>query len=116
MKTFNMKLENPAYVRIGAWKDVHPEEVMLLVADINYTKIYFQNGKKLTVAIPLKELGSRFSTAQFFRTHKSSIVNLNCVEEYNYNTLRLTNNLRINLARRRRTAFKQIWNGEIKPY
>jgi DNA-binding LytR/AlgR family response regulator len=102
-----------SHVHIGAWKEVKPQEVMLLEADINYTKVYFRNGKKMTVATSLKELEHRFNTFQFFRTHKSYLVNLDFVEEYKRDTLIMTNNVKVNLARRRRTAFKQIWFNSI---
>ncbi len=100
-------------VHIGAWKDVHSQEVMLLEADVNYTKIHFHDGKKLMVATPLKELEVRFNTPEFFRIHKSYLVNLHFVEEYNRETLRMTNNVNVALARRRRTAFKEVWKLEL---
>jgi DNA-binding LytR/AlgR family response regulator len=117
-KTINLMtnlddIQHSSTVHIGAWKDVHSQEVMLLEADVNYTKIYFQDGKKMMVATSLKELEVRFNTPQFFRIHKSYLVNLHFVEEYNRDTLRMTNNVNVSLARRRRTAFKEVWRLEL---
>jgi two-component system LytT family response regulator len=109
----NLNINTLQNVHIGAWKDVCPQEVMLLVADVNYTKIYFNNGKKMTVATSLKELQNRFKTPEFFRIHKSYLVNLHFVEEINRDTLRMSNNLNVTLARRRKTAFKAVWRNEM---
>ena len=103
-------LEN---VHIGAWKDVCPHDVMMLQADVNYTKIYFNDGKKMTVATSLKKLQNRFNTPEFFRIHKSYLVNLHFVEEINRDTIRMSNNLNVTLARRRKTAFKEVWRNEL---
>ena len=102
-------LEN---VHIGAWKDVCPHDVMFLVADVNYTKIYFNDGRKMTVATSLKELENRFNTPEFFRIHKSYLVNLHFVKEINRDTIRMSNNVNVSLARRRKTAFKVVWRNE----
>jgi DNA-binding LytR/AlgR family response regulator len=109
----NIAINTLENVHIGAWKDVCPQEVMLLVADVNYTKIYFNDGKKMTVATSLKELQNRFNTPQFFRIHKSYLVNLHFVEEFNCDTIRMSNNVNVTLARRRKTAFKEVWRNEI---
>lgn len=109
----NLAVNTPENVHVGAWKDVCPHEVMLLVADVNYTKIYFKNGKKMTVATSLKELENRFNAPQFFRIHKSYLVNLNFVKQFSRDTIQMSNNLNVTLARRRKTAFKQVWKNEI---
>jgi DNA-binding LytR/AlgR family response regulator len=109
----NLSLNTPENVHIGAWKDVCPHQVMLLQADVNYTKIYFNDGKKMTVATSLKELENRFNTPEFFRIHKSYLVNLHFIEEFNRDTIRMSNNLNVTLARRRKTAFKEVWRNEL---
>jgi DNA-binding LytR/AlgR family response regulator len=73
---------NLQYIHIGGRLEVTPQEVVLLQADVNYTIVHFSNGKKAIVATPLKTLESRFSAFDFYRTHKSFLVNLKCVKKY----------------------------------
>ena len=58
------------------------EEIIRLEADINYTYI-FSNGQKYTAAKSIKEYESLLNEHNFFRVHKSHLINLNHVKQFN---------------------------------
>ncbi len=84
-------------------------DIILLRSDVNYTHIFFKNGKQLTVAKTLKEMEPKFIKVGFFRTHKSYLVNPNHILDY-YDVdseLLLSRNLKANVSRRRKEAFEK---------
>ncbi len=96
-------------IAIGGFKSVKPEEILLLEADINYTVVHFKDGKKFIVATPLKSLQSRFEPYNFYRTHKSYMVNLKCVECYlePHKQVQMTDNKKVTVSRRRANGLKR---------
>jgi DNA-binding LytR/AlgR family response regulator len=105
-------MQNNQYIPIGGRQEVNPEEVMMLQADINYTIVYFLDGKKSIVATPLKRLEPRFKPFDFFRANKSFIVNLKCVDNYSEATksIKIADYQRIIVSRRRHMEFKNVFN------
>ncbi|MGL4629693.1 MAG: LytR/AlgR family response regulator transcription factor [Leadbetterella sp.] len=67
-------------VHIGSKLHIRPEEVMLLKADINYSEVFFKNGKKKLVSTNLKKIESRLESHGFFRTHRSYLINLDSID------------------------------------
>lgn len=97
------------YISIGGRQEVKPEEVLMLQAEINYTLVYFVNGRKTIVATPLKKLEERFTPFEFYRTHKSYLVNLKCVKCFiePTNTLQMSGNQKVTVSRRKRLKLKE---------
>ncbi|MBS1688060.1 MAG: response regulator transcription factor [Bacteroidetes bacterium] len=62
---------------------VKPEEVLYCKADDSYTHFYLQNGKHYIVSKPLKEFEQVLIPYNFFRIHKSFLVNMNHIELVN---------------------------------
>jgi DNA-binding LytR/AlgR family response regulator len=96
-------------IHIGGRIKICPDEIMLLEANANYTMLYLQDGKKLIVATTLKQLEKRFVVCQnFFRPHKSHIVNLDYLFDYqpDNNLLTMQNHKIILISRRRKMAFQ----------
>ncbi len=96
-------------IHIGGRKKICPDEIMMLEGNMNYTDLYLLDGKKITVATTLKKLEKRFVVCQnFFRPHKSFIVNLNYLSDYQSgsNEFSMQNDRKVLIARRRKTAFK----------
>jgi DNA-binding LytR/AlgR family response regulator len=104
---FNTMEKNP-YLHIGGWLKVPPAEILFFEADINYTTIHFANGKKQMVATTLKAFEERFKPYNFFRVHKTYLVNMACIKHFceHENTVQLSDNKHINISRRRLTDFK----------
>jgi two-component system LytT family response regulator len=98
-------------VHIGGRKKLAPNEIMILEANTNYTDLYLLDGKKITVATTLKKLEERFlDFHNFFRSHKSYIVNLDYLSDYqdNSNVFTMQNNKKILISRRRKMAFQEM--------
>jgi two-component system LytT family response regulator len=108
MKTANRILISPK-------RSISPEEVVLLVAEVNYTKVYFSNGRKTILPITLKTLEEQFNERGFFRTHKSYLVNLLYFKEVNWNKanpfILLSNDFRASISRRKRTSLRMKLSG-----
>ena len=103
-------METLNYIRIGAGRMARPQEIILLTADVNYTNVHFSNGRKMMVAITLKEFEKRFlKYTVFFRTHKSYLINLayilQCDAVDNEVFVQMKNNYRVAVSRRKKAAF-----------
>ena len=59
------------------------DKIIRLESDVNYTTIYSDGEKKLTVAKTLKEFEELLSGRGFYRVHNSHLVNLTYVKMYN---------------------------------
>jgi DNA-binding LytR/AlgR family response regulator len=113
MKSINTP--NNEKIHIGAWCNYKPNEIILLLANVNYTEVFFTNGRRLIVATTLKVLESRFANCgSFFRTHKSFLINLNYIK--NHESLKseeyidMQNNYRVAVSRRKKLAFQKRIN------
>ena len=105
-------MKNDIQVIVGGRKKVTPTEILMLKADTNYTTIYLADGSKVLSATTLGILEERLKDFNFYRTHRSTLINLNFMIEiggYNY-TENLekgwtVNNMNIPVARRKMPDF-----------
>ncbi len=91
------------------------EDIIHIEADSNYSIFHLKNGEKITVSKVLKDYEEILPEERFVRIHKSSIVNLRYVNEYNNKNglvLSLTNGESIIVSRRRASDFFE----KIKAY
>lgn len=98
-------------IHIGSRERHQANEIVLLLANVNYTEIYFANGHKTIVATTLKTLEQRFSiSGEFFRTHKNSLINLNYIKAYDHlladDFVEMKNDFKVAISRRRKLAFE----------
>ena len=94
---------------------VNIDDIIHIEADSNYSVFYLANKDKITVSKVLKEYEEILPDNQFIRIHKSSIVNLNYVKEYNSKNgleVILKNGEKIAVSRRRASDFAE----KIKSY
>ncbi|MBB5436680.1 two-component system LytT family response regulator [Pedobacter sp. AK017] len=87
---------------------VNIDDIIHIAADSNYSVFYFANKDKITVSKVLKEYEEILPDHQFVRIHKSSIVNLNYLKEYNSKNgleVILKNGEKIAVSRRRASEF-----------
>jgi two-component system, LytTR family, response regulator len=87
-------------------------DIICLKADGNYSEIYFDDGCKILLAICLKELETRLTVPNnYFRTHKSFLVNLNHVKKVvwdrDYPFLILSNDYKVTIARRKKEELRK---------
>ncbi len=90
-------------------------KIEFLNADNNYTKFYTTDGKIILVSKSMKEYNLLLDQPGFFKTHRSYIVNLNCIKEYvngRTGTIITNNNFKIPLVERRKEAFFKRFSKE----
>lgn len=93
-------------------KKIHPAEIVMMKAHINYSTIYFQNGEKITIARTLKFLETALNNSDFCRIHRKILINRNHILAYNtkLSEVLLTNNHVTFTSRRRKENFDKTLN------
>jgi len=91
----------------NSFRIVEIEDIHHLQSWGSYTKIYLTNNKKIVTTTGLTVYEELLANNHFFRINKSSLVNLNQVENYNHKkkTIQLKNNQEIEVARRKYKDF-----------
>jgi len=90
------------------FKMIDVDDIIYIEADSNYSIVHLSTQEKITVSKVLREFEELLPTDQFVRIHKSNIINLNHLKEYNSkNGLQvfLKNGESINISRRRASDF-----------
>lgn len=96
-------------VHVGGRKHVQPEQVMMLVANINYTTIYLANGQRFMVATTIGKIQKSLQVhGQFVRPNKSQVVNWAYVRSSNSKQLLLKNNEMVRFSRRKEQATNKL--------
>lgn len=75
-------LENIALPTHEGFTMVHVNEIKYLQAESNYTWVHHQDKKKYLVTKTLRDMEELLQFPQYFRAHKSYLVNLNHVDKY----------------------------------
>jgi two-component system, LytTR family, response regulator len=94
---------------------VSVHDLMYLSADSNYTELYLNDGKKIVSTRNLGEFDKILSNPEFFRIHKSVLLNVNYISgfsSYQGNYAELRDGTRLNVSRRKLSEFRS-W---IKKY
>ena len=84
------------------------DEILYCIGSSNYTNIHLFNGKSILVTLTLKEVAAMLDMYRFFRIHKSSLINLDYIEEYSRTEgglVTMSDNKKLKIARTRREAF-----------
>ncbi len=84
------------------------DDIVTIEADSNYSIFHLKNDEKITVSKVLKDYEEILPEDKFVRIHKSSIVNLKYVQEYNNKNglvLLLSNGESTTVSRRRTSDF-----------
>jgi DNA-binding LytR/AlgR family response regulator len=113
MKTYEQKGNNSLLIiNHKTSKKVFINDVILLKADINYTILYLEHGKKKLVAHPIKFFEPYLETHGFLRVHRSFMINPDHVKEYNEadEFLMMTNGQKASISRRKKSLLKHIEN------
>ncbi|MFN8321914.1 MAG: LytTR family DNA-binding domain-containing protein [Chitinophagales bacterium] len=96
----------------GGVNFIDTADVVYLKADNVYTDIFLLNGSSLTVSKPLKELDNVLPKPQFFRCHRSYLVNLHMIKGYITTAggeIVVKSGINIPLARDRKEEFISLW-------
>lgn len=61
------------------------KDIVWLEANDNYTTLYLKTGKKIVASKTLKEFEAILPTTDFFRSHRSTLINVAYIKEYSNN-------------------------------
>lgn len=106
------ELKRIAIPYAGGVNFVDIEDIVYLKADNVYTDITRKEQPTLVVSKPLKEFDNLLPKPQFFRCHRSYLVNLHEVKEYitaQGGELVMKNGITIPIARDRKEEFISLW-------
>jgi two-component system LytT family response regulator len=87
---------------------VHVNEIIYCEADGPYTYFFLKKGDKITVSKNLKEYEDLLSDHNFFRVHKSYLINLGEMKKYikgDGGYVIMTNNKEVAVSKRKKDAF-----------
>lgn len=95
---------------------IEVSKLSLLEADGSYTKVWLKDGSNLLVSKKLKFFDDLLNKrAQFFRIHRSSLININSIKKYSKaeSYIFLDNNKSVKIARDKKAEF-EAYIAEIK--
>lgn len=83
----NLQLEDKRFTKIALPSSegidfVEANGIIRAEAERSYSNFYLDNGKKIMVSRPLKDYEALLEQCNFFRVHKSHMINLNHIEKY----------------------------------
>lgn len=90
---------------------VSVDNITHLLADGNYTHIYFSNENPLLTSKPIKEFEEILDPKLFFRIHKSTMINIHYLKNYSSaegHEVLLTNGVKLSISRRRLDDFMNL--------
>jgi two-component system LytT family response regulator len=90
-------------------RQVAVHDVVMIEGDGNYTLFYTSSGRKIMVSRTLKEYETLLDSHSFVRIHKSYLINLYHLKEYDDRVEEvavLKNGLKVEVARRRKKEFQ----------
>lgn len=86
------------------------KDILRCEAEDNYTHIFMKNGEKLTASKTIKHYEEMLKDVNFYRVHKSHLVNLNYMRKFvkgDGGYLVMNDAKKIEVSRRRRPAFME---------
>ena len=98
-------------ISISALDGIHfidLKDIVRFEAVNNYTYIFLKEGEKITASKTIKLYEQQLASANFYRVHKSHVINLNYMRKYvkgDGGYLVMDDGMRIEVSRRRRPAF-----------
>ena len=114
LQIFNQQMNTPnKFEKIGvAAIDgiyfVYLKDIVRFEGEDNYTHIFLRTGERITASKTIKAYEDMLSGANFFRVHKSHVINLNFMKKFvkgDGGFLVMEDGKQIDVSRRRRPAF-----------
>lgn len=90
---------------------ININDIILFKGDRNYTHIHFCDGQKITSSKNLKEFENQLNNANFFRVHKSYLINMNYVKMFHKESgcyIEMINGYTITVPKRRKELFIRL--------
>lgn len=111
----NIQSKNGQITRITVaeqfgFRIVNVEDLIYLEAESNYTVLHLKDDKQIVATRTLGEFEKLLEGTEFYRIHKSSIINLNFLSgytSYQGNFAEMTNGTILNISRRKLIEFRE---------
>lgn len=109
-----MEVKKELLVPVGARRSLSPNDILMLQAEINYTHIILRDGSTVLTSTCMGIIERRLRKFNFFRPNRSTVVNLNFLEEYvgaTENSVKCLvikqgrKNIKVSVSRRRQENF-----------
>lgn len=84
---------------------IHTANLIRIEAISNYSKLFFADGTSVVVAKVLKWFVDKLPDAQFLRSHRKHIVNVQFIHKYCKGKIELCNAQMIDVSKRKRMGF-----------
>ncbi|MCP9747834.1 LytR/AlgR family response regulator transcription factor [Lacihabitans sp. CS3-21] len=106
-----MKIKN-IFVSLGSRMLASPDSILLLKAELNYTKIYLNNGDVWLSSTNLGQIAKRLEPYNFLRPNRSVLLNAMYLKEYNEvgGYLKMKNQEVFKISRRKIKEFQFLSN------
>lgn len=87
------------------------KDIVYLKASNSYTEFFLSNQKRIVVSRPIKEYESLLDLNNFFRTHRSFIINTEYITTYHKGnlTIILNDTVEVSLSRDRKKEFEELY-------
>lgn len=100
-------------VKLGVRTSISPSEIIFFEADVNYTRIHYQDHSEI-VAISLKKVEQQLKAFPFYRIHKSYLINLNYISNrIDKYEVEMINNRSLSISRRKIVMFRRLLKKRI---
>jgi two-component system LytT family response regulator len=89
---------------------VIPDDVILMEAKVNYTYLYFKNGRKVLLCQTLKSLSEKLEQHGFIRIHRKTLVNTQYISHFDAinSSFVLKNGKEVEVSRRKLRCLKEL--------
>ena len=90
---------------------VYVDEIVRCESDSNYTYIFLTNKKKITASKTLREFEDLFSEENFFRVHRSHLINIDHLKKYikgEGGFALMSDDSKVEVARRKKPEFMEV--------
>lgn len=116
----NLRADKPTRLAVPITEGVEfvdPKNIIYINADRSYSEIFISNSKKMVVSKSLMDFQELLSDFDFFRIHKSHLINLEHVKKFirtDGGYAEMSNGERIMISRRKKEEFIEVMNRYIK--
>jgi two-component system, LytTR family, response regulator len=111
LKSFNKPIDKIAIPSADGFVMLPVSEIIYATSDSNYTVFYLTNDRKITSAYTLRQYETMLSPQDFFRAHKSFLVNMshiNCYLKTDGGVLMMSNGKAVEISRRNKDRLMKL--------
>ncbi len=94
-------------VFVGVRHPIYPANILYLKSYINYTEVFYTDGRRVVVATTLKTFERCFAKQGFCRVHRSVLVNMAFVKAFGEGEVYIDNDHILPVSRRKGQKLKK---------